>query len=129
MWRILSVANLLVRRSFKLGLQRGAIIWVNLNPTQGREQQGEARPCLVLSHGQFNAARKGIVIVSPITKTVRPEVKSLLPIPPGFKLQGSVVAEQIRTLDLAEHWWRDTGECLPKDFVDQVVAIVHVIID
>lgn len=38
-------------------LRRGEVIRVNLNPTQGREQMGEARPCLVLSQTVFNAAR------------------------------------------------------------------------
>jgi mRNA-degrading endonuclease toxin of MazEF toxin-antitoxin module len=50
-----------------MNIQRGEIIRVNLNPTQGREQQGDARPCLVLSNARFNYRRGGIVIVSPIT--------------------------------------------------------------
>lgn len=108
--------------------KRGAIIRVNLNPTQGREQQGEARPCLVLSQTQFNQARAGIVIVSPITSTIKPEIKTLLTIPKGFQVSGSVIAEQIRTIDLSGRWWRDTGECLPSHFVDQVVEILNIII-
>ncbi len=109
-------------------LQRGAVIRVNLNPTQGREQQGEARPCLVLSHTLFNQARAGIVIVSPITKTIKPEIKTLLPIPEGFQVSGSVIAEQIRTIDLSQRWWRNTGECLPSIFVNRVVETLNVII-
>jgi mRNA interferase MazF len=108
--------------------KRGAVIRVNLNPTEGREQQGEARPCLVLSHTQFNQTRGGIVIVSPITSTIKPEIKTLLTIPKGFQVSGSVIAEQVRTIDLNQRWWRDTGEYLPSDFVDQVVEILNVII-
>ncbi|NJL52710.1 MAG: type II toxin-antitoxin system PemK/MazF family toxin [Hydrococcus sp. SU_1_0] len=76
-------------------LQRGEIIRVNLNPTEGREQQGNARPCLVLSSTQFNNRRGGIVIVSPITNTIKPEIKTLVQLPDGLTITGSVVAEQV----------------------------------
>ena len=109
-------------------LRRGEVIRVNLNPTQGREQMGEARPCLVLSQAAFNAARGGIVIVSPITSTVRSDIKTLIPIPEGGRVRGSVIAEQVRTLDLSQRWWRSTGEYLPSAVVDQVVATLNLII-
>ena len=48
-----------------MNIQRGEIIRINLNPTQGREQSGNARPCLVISHTQYNQKRQGIVIVHP----------------------------------------------------------------
>jgi mRNA-degrading endonuclease toxin of MazEF toxin-antitoxin module len=108
--------------------KRGEIIRINLNPTQGREQTGEACPCLVLSHTRFNQTRGGIVIVSPITHTLKPDIKTLIPIPEGFKIRGSVIAEQIRTLDLNQRWWISTGENLPQSFVDQVVATLQIII-
>jgi mRNA interferase MazF len=109
-------------------IQRGDIIRINLNPTTGREQTGEARPCLVLSHTQFNQVRNGIVIVSPITRSVKPAIKTMIPLPEGFKIQGSIIAEQIRTLDLSQRWWKPTGEQLPDTFVDTVVATLNVII-
>lgn len=64
-----------------MSIQRGEIIRVNLNPTQGREQAGNARPCLVISHTKYNASRQGIVIVMPITSTIKPEIKLMIPIP------------------------------------------------
>lgn len=109
-------------------LRRGEVIRINLNPTQGREQMGDARPCLVLSQTLFNASRGGLVIVSPITSTVKPEVKTLIPIPEGFRISGSVIVEQVRTLDLSQRWWRSTEECLPSSMVDQVVATLNLII-
>jgi mRNA-degrading endonuclease toxin of MazEF toxin-antitoxin module len=108
--------------------KRGEIIRINLNPTQGREQTGEARPCLVLSHTRFNETRGGIVIVSPITHTLKPDIKTLIPIPEGFKIRGSVIAEQVRTLDLSQRWWITTGENLPQSFVNQVIATLQIII-
>ncbi len=53
-----------------LQIHRGEIIRINLMSTQGREQSGKARPCLVLSHTRFNIARQGIVVVTPISTIV-----------------------------------------------------------
>jgi len=111
-----------------MNIQRGEIIRVNLNPTEGREQSENARPCLVISHTKYNITRQGIVIVTPITNTIKPEIKLMIPIPDGFKIQGSIIAEQVRTLDLNQRWWKTTGEVLPKDFVDSVVQTFSVII-
>lgn len=108
--------------------ERGAVIRIMLSPTQGREQMGDARPCLVLSHAEFNQARDGLVIVSPITKLVQPEIPLLIPIPDGDRVQGSVIAEQIRTVDLRSRWWRDTEERLAPEFVDRVVGVLKLII-
>ncbi|MDJ0747578.1 MAG: type II toxin-antitoxin system PemK/MazF family toxin [Xenococcaceae cyanobacterium MO_167.B27] len=111
-----------------MNIQRGEIIRINLNPTQGREQSGNARPCLVLSNSQFNQRRKGIVVITPLTNTVKPEVKTLVQVPSGFKVTGSVIAEQVRTIDLKDRWWQATGEILPEDFVDLVTHIFKQII-
>lgn len=109
-------------------IQRGEILKINLNPTQGREQQGEARPCLVLSNNKFNQRRNGIVIVSPITNTIKPEIKTLIQLPPGLKVTGSIVAEQIRTLDLNKRWWKTMGIIIEKNFVDSVTHVVSQIV-
>lgn len=111
-----------------MNIQRGEIIRINLNPTMGREQSGNARPCLVLSHTKYNLARQGIVVITPITNTMKPEVKMMIPIPEGFKMKGSVIAEQIRTIDLNSRWWRSTGEILPEEFVNQIVETFSLII-
>lgn len=109
-------------------ISRGEVVRINLNPTEGREQEGLARPCLVLSHTKYNTKRGGIVVVSPITSTVKPGVKMMIPIPSGYKARGSVIAEQVRTLDLKTRWWKTTGEVLPAEFVDLVVETFKVII-
>ncbi len=111
-----------------MNISRGEVIRINLNPTQGREQRGNARPCLVLSNTKYNQKRKGIVIVTPLTSTIKPKVKMMIEIPSGYKAKGSVVAEQIRTLDLNSRWWKTTGEILPAEFVDRVVEIFSLII-
>ena len=111
-----------------MDIQRGEMIRINLNPTKGREQSGDARPCLVLSQTKFNAARQGIVVVTPITSTIKPQIKTMLPIPDGFTVHGSAIAEQIRTVDLNKRWWKTTGEILPEEFVNYVVETLRVII-
>ncbi|MEO0987818.1 MAG: type II toxin-antitoxin system PemK/MazF family toxin [Cyanobacteria bacterium J06639_14] len=111
-----------------MSIQRGEVIRVYLNPTSGREQQGEARPCLVISHTSYNQARNGMVVVMPITSTVRPEIKTMIQVPFESGVEGSVIAEQIRTLDLSNRWWKTTGEVLPQEFVDQVVSTFYLII-
>jgi mRNA-degrading endonuclease toxin of MazEF toxin-antitoxin module len=111
-----------------MNIERGEVIRINFNPISGREQSGNARPCLVVSHTKYNAVRGGIVIVMPITQTVKPEVKIMIPIPDGFQVQGSVIAEQVRSLDLNTRWWKTMGEVLPKPFVDEVVETLNLII-
>ena len=111
-----------------MNIQRGEIIRVNLSPTQGREQQGKARPCLVLSNTKFNQRRQGIVIVSPITNTIKPEIRTLIQLPDRLKITGSVLAEQVRTLDLKKRWWKRTSVIVAEDFVNKVVHIVQQII-
>lgn len=111
-----------------MNIQRGEVIRVNLNPTSGREQEGNARPCLVISHTKYNLARNGIVVITPITSTIKPKIKTMIPIPDGFAVHGSVIAEQVRTVDLNSRWWKTTGEILPEEFVDHVVATFIVII-
>ena len=124
-------------------VRRGEILRINLNPTQGRERgletadskaggtlqrSGEARPCLILSSSKFNAKRKGIVIASPITNTVKPKIKTLVQLPSGIKVTGSVMAEQVRTLDLNQRWWKSTGVLLEKKFVDRIAHIISQLI-
>ncbi|MGD1899769.1 MAG: type II toxin-antitoxin system PemK/MazF family toxin [Phormidesmis sp.] len=64
-----------------MSIRRGEVIRINLNPTEGREQAGNARPCLVVSNTLYNAKRKGIVAVMPITSTIRPDIKMMIPVP------------------------------------------------
>jgi len=99
-----------------------------LNPTQGREQAGNARPCLVISNTEFNTRRNGIVIVMPITSTIQPVIKTMVPIPEEYRVRGSVIAEQVRTVDLTTRWWKTTGEVISRQWVDTVVEIFGIII-
>lgn len=111
-----------------MNIKRGELLRINLNPTTGREQQGKARPCLVISHTLYNKSRKGLVIVMPITSTIKPEIKTMIPLPSSCNFSGSVIVEQIRTLDLNKRWFQKTGTILPENFVEQVVATFNLLI-
>ncbi|PPK42095.1 mRNA interferase ChpB [Trinickia symbiotica] len=50
----------------RVKFERGHIVRVSLNPTMGKEQQGDFRPALVLSPAACNAL--GVALVAPITQ-------------------------------------------------------------
>lgn len=45
---------------------RADIVRLNLNPTAGREQQGDFRPALILTPAAYNAS--GLAVIAPITQ-------------------------------------------------------------
>lgn len=49
---------------------RGEVWDADLNPTKGREQQGK-RPVLVVSMNEFNKGPADLVVVLPLTGTIR----------------------------------------------------------
>ena len=73
--------------------ERGDIVKVSLNPVVGREQQGDFRPCLVLSLSPFN--QLGAALVVPITQGFTVSLTGL-----GIKTEGVVLINGVRMLDL-----------------------------
>jgi len=51
-------------------LERGAIVWVDFDPTAGREQRG-TRPALVVSSTDYLASVRDLAVVVPITSVDR----------------------------------------------------------
>jgi mRNA interferase MazF len=96
---------------------RGDVVWITLNPQAGHEQAGR-RPALVLSPSAYNG-KVGLAILCPITSQVKGypfEVE----IPPGSKLAGVVLADQVKNLD----WRVRKAEfiCkLPRKTTDEVL--------
>ena len=60
-----------------MGIQRGEIYRFNLEPTKGSEQQGNARPCVVLSVGAYNDKLPTVSIV-PLTSAARRELPPIV---------------------------------------------------
>ncbi len=108
---------------------RGDIVRVCLNPTAGREVQGDYRPCLVLSPKEFN--RLGITLVAPISQggnyaRIKGFTVSLMG--SGTKTQGVVLISGMRMLDLMARKAKKI-ETAPAEIVDEVLAILATILE
>lgn len=77
---------------------RGDIVWIDFAPSLGHEQAGR-RPGLILSSCRYNQ-KVGLAIVCPITSRVK-GYPFEVPIPEGFKIKGVILADQLKSIDLA----------------------------
>lgn len=87
---------------------RGEIWLVDLNPTRGREQSGR-RPALVISEDLFNHGPAGLVVVLPVTSTVRaiPTHVQISAPEGGLRNDSAVVCDAIRSISrerLSARW-------------------------
>jgi mRNA interferase MazF len=73
---------------------QGDIVWLNLNPTKGREMN-KKRPVLVISRTIYNK-RTGFIVVCPITSTEREDYIS---IPDEYTTHGFIDYLQMRSID------------------------------
>ena len=82
--------------------KRGEVWLVNLAPTRGHEQAGR-RPALVISEDAFNAGAAELVIVLPITSTVRPIPAHVRVDPPegGVTRKSAILCDAIRSISKA----------------------------
>jgi mRNA interferase ChpB len=116
----------MVRRT---GFQRGDIVRVNLNPTAGREQQGDFRPALVLSPAAFNLM--GAALVAPITQGGEVARYAGFAVPlsgAGTETQGVALVNMVRTLDLAARGAKKV-ETAPEFVVEDALARLRAILD
>jgi mRNA interferase MazF len=87
---------------------RGEIWFLNLDPTQGREQAG-SRPALVISVDAFNHGPADLVVVLPVTSTAK-GIPFHVPVPPpegGVRQPSFIKCEDIRSVSrsrLRERW-------------------------
>jgi len=75
---------------------RGDVIWITFNPQTGHEQAGR-RPALVLSPSSYNG-KVGLAILCPVTSQIK-GYPFEVPIPLGSKLEGVILADQVKSLD------------------------------
>ena len=79
--------------------RRGEVWLVNLAPTIGHEQAGR-RPAVVVSEDEFNSGPADLVILLPISSTLRP-IPSQVPLSPpdgGLDRESAVLCEAIRSV-------------------------------
>jgi len=77
-------------------IKRGAVFWINLNPTKGSEIR-KKRPCVVVGVDPINNIRRTIVVI-PLSSAG----KEHLPLAVGVRCLGKnviAVIDQIRAID------------------------------
>ena len=96
---------------------RGEVWLADLNPVRGHEQAGR-RPALIVSDDLFNRGPAGLVIVLPITSTVRRIPSHVEVVPPegGLKVRSAVLCDGVRSIStdrLHTRW----GQVSPRTMV------------
>jgi mRNA-degrading endonuclease toxin of MazEF toxin-antitoxin module len=81
-----------------MNIERGNIYRVNLDPTIGSEQQGNARPCVVLTLTAYNRQLRTVGVV-PLTSSPRALAPLIVPVPSAGKANSMALCHQIRTID------------------------------
>ncbi len=109
--------------------ERGDVVRVCLNPTAGRETQGEFRPALVLSTVEMNSL--GIAIIAPITQGgdfSRYAGFAVSLTGTGMDTQGVVLVNMVRSVDLAARGAKKI-ERAPQVVVDDALARLQAIFE
>ena len=105
-------------------MNQGDVIWVDFDPTIGREQAGH-RPAVVISQTIYNNTRN-LAFICPITSNTKP-LRLHIPLDDRTKTQGNVICEQVRTIDLLVRKCKFI-ETMPKDKLESVLEAVSAII-
>jgi len=106
------------------GAKRGDVIVVDLRPGLGVEQQGEPRPCVVISSGDYNALSSHLV-VCPLTRQRKGRA---FEVPVTFRgVNGAVLVDHVRSIDRRTRGARIVGS-LDEDALAHVLAILHALL-
>lgn len=108
---------------------KGDIVCACLNPTEGKETQGDYRPCLVISPKAFN--KLGLTLIAPITQGGDFSRAAGFAVPLigcGTETQGVVLMNAVRTVDLVARKAVKI-EKAPIFIVNEAIAILMAIIE
>lgn len=106
-------------------IQRGAVYWVELDPTRGAEI-AKTRPCFVLSASQINQYRNTVVVI-PLTTTTTPATPPLLIAVPSAGANSKARIEHIRAVDKSR-LQQKLGKVSAQDMVAIEEALVQVLV-
>jgi mRNA interferase ChpB len=107
-------------------IARGDIIFLDLNPTKGNEQQG-TRPALVLTPGYFNDL--GLALVAPITNGGKYSRDRGFAVPLfDTKTSGIILTNQIRIIDIKSRVVEIIERC-PEDILIEALARVQALVE
>ena len=104
---------------------RGDLIWLQFNPRAGHEQAGH-RPAVVISPSSYNR-RVGLALCCPITSQVKGYPFEVL-LPQGLGVEGSILSDQIRSLDWRVRKARRIGS-LPAEVLQETVGKILALVD
>jgi mRNA interferase MazF len=104
---------------------RGDLVWLELTPQAGHEQAG-TRPALVLSPVEYNR-KVGLALVCPVTSQVKGYPFEVA-LPPGSRVAGVVLADQVKSLDWRVRKARFAGTASPQ-VLEEVTARLMVLVD
>lgn len=102
---------------------------LNLNPTAGREQQGDFRPALVITPAAYNAT--GLAVIAPITQGgdfARYAGFAVTLSGAGTETQGVILCNQIRSVDLEARGAKRI-ETVPDEIIEEVLARIQALFD
>ena len=102
--------------------ERGDIVKVRLDPVEGHEMRGDARPALVLTTRDFN--RLGDVLVAPITQGgdfSRFAGFAVSLTGTGCRTQGVALVNKMRMMDLAARKAKKV-ERVPQEVIDDALG-------
>jgi len=104
---------------------RGEIVWLQFEPQAGHEHSGR-RPAVIISPREYNQ-KVGLCLCCPVTSKAKGypfEVE----LPPGMKVEGVVLCDQLKSLDWKARNARIIGT-LPgrslKEIQARILALVQ----
>jgi mRNA interferase MazF len=104
---------------------RGDVVWLQSDPQAGHEQAGK-QPALVISPAAYNG-RVGLALLCPITSQKKGYPFEVV-LPAGFKVQGVVLADQIKSLDWRARRAERAGN-VPAAVLEEIVAKIRVLVE
>ena len=103
---------------------RGDLVWLQFDPQAGHEQAGH-RPAVVLSPRLYNQ-KSGLALFCPITSRIKGYPFEVV-LPPGLKMEGAVLCDQIKSLDWSARRVRLAAK-LPEPTIDDILAKIRVLL-
>ncbi len=100
--------------------RQGDFVAVTFDPQSGHEQKGR-RPALVVSKDAFNRGT-GLAMVCPVTNTLG-DFPFHVAVPPGSRLTGFIMVEQVKLLDFRARGARCIGRA-PDELLAEVLSIL-----
>lgn len=103
---------------------RGDIVFLDFEPTKGREQRG-TRPALILSPASYNK-KSSLAIFMPITNRQKGYPFEVV-LPSRLKTSGVILVDQVKSLD-----WKVRNsrfvESVPENIVREVQAKIEALL-